>query len=72
MTTTIYGLIAFGDSVNGWRFRMFSRILFTSREAANKYKAEFRIKCCDTNEFDYAVSDTLDIEVKEFELQTEE
>lgn len=66
--TTIYGLFALGDSVNGWRFRMFSKDMFTSRDAAQKYEPEFRRKCCDDINLECAIPDTLVVEIREYNL----
>lgn len=65
---TIFGLVATGDSLNGWAFRLHSRRMFMIREAAEAYCDEFRASCCDASHFECAEPSTLKITIIEHEL----
>lgn len=65
----VFGLSARGHSLNGWPFRMKSKALFVTKEAAEAHIAEFRRLCTDEAFFECAQDDeTLRIQVVEFEL----
>ena len=64
----VYGLFALGESLNGWPFKMFSRNLFTSPEAAVDYENEFMDLCCDNTHLECAERGTLTLEVVEYRL----
>ena len=67
--TTLYGLSARGQSLNGWVFKSLSKDLFYTKELAEAHKAKFIEKCCDTSHFECAERESLEITFVEFELQ---
>lgn len=70
--TTIFGIYATGSATAGWAFRMTSKVLFTSREAAEAYFHEFADKCCDCANLNNAHRETLKLRLIEYELRDEQ
>ena len=65
----LYQLAAVGHSVNGWEFKMRSKAVFLTREAAERHQPEFERKCCDPSFLDCAVPGSLKISIIELELR---
>lgn len=63
---TIYQVTAQGFSVNGWKFKMRSKAVFSTSKEAEVYKQEFEELCRDISYFDYAVG-KLNIKIIELE-----
>lgn len=66
--TIIYQLFAKGESLNGYRFQMKSKKVFSTKAIAESHKQEFFIKCTDDNNFECADPETLEIKIIELEL----
>ena len=64
----IYGLHAKGNSTCDWKFTMFCKQLFLTKDEAEKHKPIFKEKCCDTKQLNCAEPDTLQITIVEYEL----
>ncbi len=64
----IYQLTTKGDSLNGWPFRMRSKALFVTKEAAEAYIPEFEAACYDRTHFECAQSGTLRTTLLELDL----
>jgi SPX domain protein involved in polyphosphate accumulation len=66
--TTIYQLLAKGESLNGYRFQMKSKKVFKTIALAEAHKQDFFIKCTDDNNFECADPETLEVKIIELEL----
>lgn len=63
-----FSLLARGDSLNGWPFKMHSKAVFDRREDAEAYMLAFRAACCDQRHFECADERTLKVEIIERDL----
>jgi hypothetical protein len=65
---TIYRLAAKGESLNGWVFRMYNKLIFKDKIQAEAYIPKFKERYCDKSEFECAVPESLKVTVHELEL----
>ena len=63
-----YQLHTVGDSACGWKFKMKSKAVFTSKEDAERYIPQFEELCYDETHFDHAVQGSLKTKVVTLEL----
>jgi hypothetical protein len=67
---TVWGLHAVGDSINGWKFNMYSQSLFRTEDKAKEYIPDFAKVCCDRDKyFEAAEPDSLKITFVKYELE---
>lgn len=65
---TIFGLYSEGESINGWKFKTYSKKMFTNKQNAENYILIFEKSCHDDTNFDAAVEGTLKTKIIEFDL----
>ena len=68
-TRSCWQVYADGHSVNGWRFRMRSQLIFTDRADAERYLPEFRALCVDREKFFEAAIDDENLKLSVVELE---
>ena len=68
MTRTIFQLSARGNSANGGIFKSISRDVFATVPGAESHMEEFKARCCDRSQFDFAAADGLEIRIIDLEL----
>lgn len=66
---TGYQLFATGASVNGWKFQMRSKTVYTAESQLEAGKKDFEAKCRNPESFDYvAAEDAIIMRVIEVEI----
>lgn len=66
----IFQLVTSGDSVNGWKLRGRSRLIFLDRQAAAAHIETFEAAWYDTKQFEHAFPGTLQTTIVEHVLRT--
>ena len=61
----ICGLQAEGESLNGWKFKAVSKLMYETRADAEKFIPDFIKRCCDETQFECCTSDTIKVSVYE-------
>ena len=65
----IFELVTVGDSVNGWKLKGRSKVVYLDRQNAASDIESFEAKWYDTTQFEHAVPGTLKTEIVERELK---
>ena len=68
MMRSLFGVMATGESLNGWAFRLASKRLFVSKIKAEEYFSVFAELCCLPGHFDVAKRESLQMRVIEYEV----
>lgn len=69
ITIPLYELITEGQSVNGWKLRGRSKIVYLDRQAAAEHIESFEEKWYDETQFECAVKGTLETTIFERDLK---